>query len=151
MLKRVTCTLRARCRWFRGFGQVAAARSGRTTALRQRRSIYGQVVDTILTLLTFNVGAFAADAEGLCSGRAICSTVPVTSTLWPTWGVSVDSVVSRRYSLAIEVAGGVVVPDVPAVPLVLSAAFVSTNLMSDALEAVVPLGVVPVVPVVPEA
>jgi hypothetical protein len=124
---------------------VRPAESASAGRFRQCEPIYGQVADTILTLSTFRVGALAADAVGFCSGRAICSTVPVTSTLWPTCGVSADSVVSRRYSLAMAVAGGAVVPDVPVVPAVLSAAFVSTNLISEAPEVVVPL--VPVAPI----
>jgi hypothetical protein len=45
---------------------------------------YGQVDDTIFTLSTFRVGAFAADAGGFCSLLEGCSTVPMISTLWPT-------------------------------------------------------------------
>lgn len=65
--------------------------------------------------------------------------MPVISTLCPMCGVSFASSVSSRYSLAIAVACGAVVPEVPAVPLASRFAFVRTNLVSTA----------PVVPLVP--
>jgi hypothetical protein len=90
-------------------------------------TLYGQVDAIILTLSTFSVGAFAAEAGGFCSVRAGCSTVPVISTLCPMCGVNFASSVSSRYSLAIAVAGGAVVPEVPATPLGLMDALVRTN------------------------
>src|SRR5262245_21189100 len=122
--------------------KAADSTSGRPLEYRHRS--YGQVVDTILTLSTFSVGALAADAGGFSSVREGCSTVPVISTLWPTCGDSFDSSVSRRYSLELEVAAGGVVPAVPVVPLWLRDALARMNLISEELAVVSRVPLVPV-------
>src|SRR5262249_38697447 len=119
---------------------------------------------------TFSFGAFALDialapdveldAELELEPEDL-STVPVTSTLWPTCGLSFESSASRRYVLPVDdEADGVAPPEVPvvvapvAVVLVLPDddapdepdvdAFVRMNFASLELGVVVPL--VPVAP-----
>ena len=118
---------------------------------------------------TFSFGAFALDialapvveldAE-LVAEPDERSTVPVTSTLWPTCGLSFESSASRRYVLPVdEEAEGVVAPAVPAVvPPVVVAPVVLVPLEADepAVDAFVRMNfaslelVLPVVPVAPE-
>lgn len=101
---------------------------------RRNRSLsdwnYCEQLDAIMrTVSTFSFGAFALDValdevaplavEPLVEpvDEAGLSTVPVISTLWPTWAVSFESSASRRYVLPIELADdGVAAPDVPDVP-----------------------------------
>ena len=100
----------------------------------------------ILTESTFSFGALA----DMLAPVALLSTVPVTSILWPTCGVSFASSPSRRYDDAVEA-----VAAAPLVPVALAEApvtFVWTNfgysVVGDAL-APAPSG--PAVPLLPAA
>jgi hypothetical protein len=76
-----------------------------TTAARGRAVLpedYGHVVEIMTTESTFSFGAFDVavdDVElGLVAGPLIDaeSSVPVISTLWPTWGEALLSSASNR-------------------------------------------------------
>jgi hypothetical protein len=119
------------------------------------RDDYEQDVAIILTSSTFSFGAFdedevAADEVAVdeVEPMLLLSTVPVTSTLWPTCGVSFASLASSRYSFA--AAERLAVPEVPVVLVALLlllpvVTLARMNFVSFAVEPVV--GVVPVVPV----
>src|SRR5262249_21235990 len=94
------------------------------------RAVYGQVGATIFTSSTFSFGAFADEVEDVeevddvddvdvvddvDEPDVLSSTVPVTSTLCPTWGDSFASLASSRNSVGVMPAW----PAVPAVLLVL--------------------------------